>query len=146
MRINWGKIKRVFFLDNTCQYQGSIYNIRTTSNIKKKRKGVWNFTSPCSNLFKKFYNKINLCWYFRREDSRFKCTFCIGWGLNMSRFNVLVASLNLKIQKDFTSHHIWIRSLTILSNLQIRICLKFLVLNTGFIPWIQPLKPAFFQS
>ena len=52
----------------------------------------------------------------------------------MARFNVLVLSLNLKIQEDFTSHHIWILSLTILSNLQIRICLKFLVLNTGVIP------------
>ena len=51
----------------------------------------------------------------------------------MSQFNDLVASLNLKIQKEFASHHIWILSLTALSNLQIRICLKFLVLNTGVI-------------
>ena len=120
-------------------------NIRVSSTIlgqhptlRKKvtftKKGVWNLTSPCSNLFKKFYNKINLCWYFRRVGSKLKCTFCIGWGLNMARFNVLVLSLNLKIQEDFTSHHIWILSLTILSNLQIRICLKFLVLNTGVIP------------
>ena len=51
----------------------------------------------------------------------------------MSQFNDLVASLNLKIQKEFASHHIWTLSLTALSNLQIRICLKFLVLNTGVI-------------
>ena len=64
----------------------------------------------------------------------------------MSQINVLVASLNLKIQKDFPSHHIWILSLTAVSNLQISICLKFVVLNTGVIPWSQPLKSAFFQS
>ena len=52
----------------------------------------------------------------------------------MSQINVLVASLNLKIQKDFPSHHIWILSLTAVSNLQISICLKFVVLNTGVIP------------
>ena len=51
----------------------------------------------------------------------------------MSHFNVLVASLNLKIQEDFASHHIWILSLTAVSNLQISICLKFLALNTGVI-------------
>ena len=40
MRINSGKIRRkfvrVFFPDNTCQYQGFIYNTRTTSKVKKK--------------------------------------------------------------------------------------------------------------
>ena len=40
MRINSGKIRRkifrVFFPDNTCQYQGFIYNTRRTSNVKKK--------------------------------------------------------------------------------------------------------------
>ena len=51
----------------------------------------------------------------------------------MSHFNVLAASLNLKIQKYFASHHIWILSLAALSNLQISICLKFLALNTGVI-------------
>ena len=54
-------------------------------------------------------------------------------------------SLNLKIQKKIASHHIWILSLTVLSNLQISICLKFLVLNTGVIPlsqqWCHLLTP-----
>ena len=52
----------------------------------------------------------------------------------MSQFIVLVVSLDLKIQKIFASHHISILSLTELFNLQIRICLTFLVLNTGVIP------------
>ena len=122
MKINWGNIRRklvrVFFPNNTWQYQGFIYNIRTTSNIKEKviftKKGIQNFTTPCSNLFKKFYNKINLCWYFVRVRPKVRCTFFVGWGLNMSQFNVLVVSLNLKIQKNFASHHIWIQSLTAL--------------------------------
>ena len=79
--------------------------------------------------YQKFYNKIDLCWYFIRVGPKVRCTFCIGWGLNMSYL-----FLNLKIQKKFASHHIWILSLTVLSNLQMSICLKFLVLNTGVIP------------
>ena len=88
----------------------------------------------------KFYKKINLCWYFIKVGSNVRCTFYIGWGLNMSYL-----SLNLKIQKKIASHHISILSLTVLSNLQISICLKFLVLNTGVIPlsqqWCHLLTP-----
>ena len=64
----------------------------------------------------------------------------------MSKFNVLVLSLNLKILKNFATHHIWILSLTALSNSQISFCLKFLVLNTGVIFLCQALKSDFFQS
>ena len=143
MKINWGnrrKLVRVFFPNNTWQYQGFIYNIRTTSNIKKKghfyKKVHLKFHHP---MFKKFYNKINLCWYFIRVGPKVRCTFSVGLSLNMSQFNVLVVSLNLKIQKSFATHHIWILSLTGLFNLQISICLKCLVLNTGVILWSQPL-------
>ena len=87
----------------------------------------------------KFYNKINLCWYFIRVGPKVRCTFCIGWGLNMSYL-----SLNLKIQKKIASHHISILSLTVLSNLQLAF-LTFLVLNAGVIPlsqqWCHHLTP-----
>ena len=68
----------------------------------------------------KFYKKINLCWYFIKVGSNVRCTFYVGWGLNMSYL-----SLNLKIQKKIASHHISILSLTVLSNLQISISYIF---------------------
>ena len=56
------------------------------------------------------------------------------------------SSLNLKIQKKIASHCIWILSLTVLSNLQMSICFKLLVLNTGVIPlsqqWCHILTPS----
>ena len=151
MKINWGNIRRklvrVFFPNNTWQYQGFIYNIRTTSNIKKKghfyKKVHLKFHHP---MFKKFYNKINLCWYFIRVGPKVRCTFSVGLSLNMSQFNILVVSLNLKIQKSFATHHIWILSLTGLFNLQISICLKCLVLNTGVILWSQPLTKVLLHN
>ena len=69
-----------------------------------------------------------------RVGSKIRCTCCIGCDQNMSHFNVLVVSLNLKSQKAFPSHHIWILLLIALSNLKISISLRFLVLNIGVIP------------
>ena len=64
----------------------------------------------------------------------------------MSQCNVLVVSLNLKIQENFASYHIWILSLTALSNLQISICLKCLVLNIGVSLWSQPLMKVLLHN